>query len=55
MARLAPADGMEEKVRTARRLGNLWALYLNDEQIESVAHAFYLRSVGDSSAEPHPQ
>ncbi|MFD8391019.1 DUF6417 family protein [Streptomyces sp. NPDC059680] len=46
-----PADGLEEKVRTARQLGNLWVLYLNEEQIESVAYAFYLRSVGGSGAE----
>ncbi|MFF7358547.1 MULTISPECIES: DUF6417 family protein [Streptomyces] len=38
-------------MRTARQLGNLWVLYLNEEQIASVAYAFYLRSVGGSGAE----
>ncbi|MCC5481242.1 DUF6417 family protein [Streptomyces barringtoniae] len=46
-----PADGPGEKVRTARQLGNLWVLYPNEEQIASVAYAFYLRSVGGSGAE----
>ncbi|MGW7824511.1 DUF6417 family protein [Streptomyces puniciscabiei] len=46
-----PADGLEQKVRTARQLGNRWVLYLNKQQIASVAYAFYLRSVGDSGAE----
>ncbi|MGW5433182.1 DUF6417 family protein [Streptomyces sp. NPDC004059] len=49
--RVRPADGLEEKVRTARQLGTLWVLHLNDDQIESVAYAFYLRSVGGSAAE----
>ncbi|MGW2426185.1 hypothetical protein ACWC0C_44500 [Streptomyces sp. NPDC001709] len=49
--RVPPADGLDEKVRTARQLGSLWALYLNGEQIESVAYAFYLRSVGGSCVE----
>ncbi|WP_433455248.1 DUF6417 family protein [Streptomyces sp. CA-142005] len=49
--RKPPADGLEEKVRTTRRLGNLWILHLNEEQIESVAYAFYVRSVGGSTAE----
>ncbi|MGW2707089.1 DUF6417 family protein [Streptomyces sp. NPDC001340] len=49
--RLTPADGLEEKVRTARQLGSRWVLYLNEEQIESVAYAFYLRSVGGFGAE----
>jgi hypothetical protein len=49
--RKQPADGLEEKLRTARQLGNLWVLHLNEEQIESVAYAFYLRSVGGSAAE----
>ncbi|MER6739150.1 hypothetical protein [Streptomyces puniciscabiei] len=34
-----PADGLEEKVRTARQLGNLWVLYLNEEQIAGEVHA----------------
>ncbi|MGW7821809.1 DUF6417 family protein [Streptomyces puniciscabiei] len=46
-----PADGLEEKVRTARQLGSRWVLYLNEEQVASVAYAFYLRSVGGSGAE----
>ncbi|MGW3177476.1 DUF6417 family protein [Streptomyces sp. NPDC001153] len=46
-----PADGLEEKVRTARQLGNRWVVYLNEEQVASVAYAFYLRSVGGSGAE----
>ncbi|MEV6057721.1 DUF6417 family protein [Streptomyces sp. NPDC052107] len=49
--RTPPADGLEEKVRTARHLGNLWILHLNEAQIESVAYAFYLRSAGGSAAE----
>ncbi|MGW7824456.1 DUF6417 family protein [Streptomyces puniciscabiei] len=46
-----PADGLEEKVRTARQLGNVWVLYLNEEQVASVAYAFYLRSMGGSVTE----
>ncbi|MGW0209779.1 DUF6417 family protein, partial [Streptomyces sp. NPDC003233] len=46
-----PAEGLAERVRTARRLGNRWVLYLDEEQIESVAYALYLRSVGGSVAE----
>ncbi|MGW3177328.1 DUF6417 family protein [Streptomyces sp. NPDC001153] len=46
-----PADGLEEKVRSARQLGSRWVLYLNPEQIESVAYAFYLRSMGGSVTE----
>lgn len=33
-------------MRTVPQLGNLWVLYLYDEQIESVAYAFYLRRLG---------
>ncbi|MER6032191.1 DUF6417 family protein [Streptomyces sp. NPDC001851] len=46
-----PAAGLADKVRTARQLGSLWALYLNEEQIASVAYAFYLRSMGGSVTE----
>ncbi|MEU6477989.1 DUF6417 family protein [Streptomyces sp. NPDC047017] len=46
--RVPPADGLAERVRTSSfdRAGNRWSLFLNAEQIESVAYAFYLRSVG---------
>jgi hypothetical protein len=46
-----PAEGVAERVRTARQLGNRWVLYLDEEQIESVAYTLYLRSVGGSIAE----
>ncbi|MGW2426254.1 DUF6417 family protein [Streptomyces sp. NPDC001709] len=49
--RVTRAEGLEEKVRTACQLGSRWVLYLNEEQIESVAYAFYLRSVGGFGAE----
>ncbi|MFJ4585551.1 DUF6417 family protein [Streptomyces echinatus] len=49
--RVPPADGLAERVRTACQLGNLWAVNLNEEQIRSVAYAFYLRSMGGSVAE----
>ncbi|MFD8393941.1 DUF6417 family protein [Streptomyces sp. NPDC059680] len=49
--RVPPADGLDEKVRTALQPGNRWVLYLNEEQIASVAYAFYLYSVGGSVAE----
>ncbi|MGW7821947.1 DUF6417 family protein [Streptomyces puniciscabiei] len=45
------ADGLAERVRTARQLGNRWLLRLNEEQIESVAYAFYLRAMGGSAGE----
>ncbi|MFF7357367.1 DUF6417 family protein [Streptomyces filipinensis] len=45
------ADGLAERVRTARQLGNRWLLRLNEEQIESVAYAFYLRSMGGCATE----
>ncbi|MGW7824854.1 DUF6417 family protein [Streptomyces puniciscabiei] len=48
---LPPAEDLAERVRTARQLGNRWVLYLDEEQIESVAYALYLRSVGGSVAE----
>jgi hypothetical protein len=48
---LPPAEGLAERVHTARQLGNRWVLYLDEEQIESVAYALYLRSVGGSVAE----
>ncbi|MGW4562137.1 hypothetical protein ACWEN3_06895 [Streptomyces sp. NPDC004561] len=48
---MPPAEGLAERVRTARLLGSLWALYLNEEQIASVAYAFYLRAVGGSVTE----
>lgn len=38
-------------MRSARQLGSRWVLYLNEEQVASVAYAFYLRSVGGSGAE----
>ncbi|MFF7358350.1 DUF6417 family protein [Streptomyces filipinensis] len=49
--RVPPAAGLAERVRTARQLGNLWLLHLSEEQIESAAYAFYLRSMSGSVAE----
>ncbi|MFI2207761.1 DUF6417 family protein [Streptomyces sp. NPDC020192] len=46
-----PAEGLADKVCTARQLGSLWVLHLTEEQIASVAYAFYLRSMGGSLAE----
>jgi hypothetical protein len=40
-----------DRVRTTRQLGSLWVLYLNEEQIESAAYAFYPRAMGGSVAE----
>ncbi|WP_433455267.1 DUF6417 family protein [Streptomyces sp. CA-142005] len=48
---LPPAEGLAERVRTARQLGNLWVLYLDEEQTESVAYTLYLRSLGGSVAD----
>ncbi|WP_433455474.1 DUF6417 family protein [Streptomyces sp. CA-142005] len=48
---LPPAEGLAERVRTARQLGNRWVLHLDEEQIESVAYALYLRSLGGSVAD----
>ncbi|WP_067136698.1 DUF6417 family protein [Streptomyces yokosukanensis] len=44
--RVPPAEGLADRVRTARQLGNRWSLWLTPDQIESVAYAFYLRSMG---------
>ncbi|MEU6366571.1 DUF6417 family protein [Streptomyces sp. NPDC046931] len=51
--RVPPADGLAKRVRTAYfdRPGNRWPLRLNAEQIESVAYAFHLPSMGGSVAE----
>ncbi|MFI6359293.1 DUF6417 family protein [Streptomyces sp. NPDC050743] len=51
--RVPQAEGLAERVRTAcfDRPGNRWQLCLTAEQIESVAYAFYLRSMGGSVAE----
>ncbi|MGF1238298.1 DUF6417 family protein [Streptomyces sp. 2-6] len=51
--RVRPADGLAERVRGAAfdRSGNRWSLFLTGEQIESVAYALYLHSVGGSVAE----
>jgi hypothetical protein len=51
--RVPPAEGLAERVRTAYfdRPGNRWSLRLSAEQIESVAYAFYLRSMGGSVTE----
>ncbi|WP_330335905.1 DUF6417 family protein [Streptomyces sp. NBC_00557] len=38
-------------MRTARRLGSLWVLHLAEEEIASVAYAFYLRWMAGSVAE----
>ncbi|MGW7529057.1 DUF6417 family protein [Streptomyces sp. NPDC054783] len=46
-----PAEGLADRVRTARQIGSWWVLYLNEEQVASVAYAFYLRSMGGSVAE----
>ncbi|MFD5589426.1 DUF6417 family protein [Streptomyces sp. NPDC127063] len=51
--RVAPADGLVERVRTAYfdRPGNRWRMTLTTEQIDSVAYAFYLRALSGSVAE----
>ncbi|MGW1169118.1 DUF6417 family protein [Streptomyces sp. NPDC002550] len=49
--RVPPAEGLAQKVRTARQLGRHWRLFLNAAQIESVAYAFYLRSLSGSATE----
>ncbi|MGW2492340.1 DUF6417 family protein [Streptomyces sp. NPDC001606] len=51
--RVLPAAGLAERVRTAcfDRARNRWALCLDEEQVESVAYAFYLRSMCGSTAE----
>ncbi|WP_452746343.1 DUF6417 family protein [Streptomyces filipinensis] len=46
-----PAEGLADRVRTARRLGSLWVLYLNEEQITSVAYALHLRSMSGSATD----
>lgn len=53
LLRVPPAEGLAERVRTAYFdwPGNRWSLRLNAEQIESVAYAFYLRSMGGSVTE----
>ncbi|MGW4566469.1 DUF6417 family protein [Streptomyces sp. NPDC004561] len=48
---MPPAEGLVERVRTARLLGNLWALYLNADHITSLAYAFRLRAVGGFASE----
>ncbi|MFC9932435.1 DUF6417 family protein [Streptomyces sp. NPDC127190] len=51
--RVPPAAGLAERVRTAcfDRAGNRWSLCLDEEQVKSVAYAFYLRSMCGSTAE----
>ncbi|MFF9819403.1 DUF6417 family protein [Streptomyces sp. NPDC014006] len=51
--RVAPADGLVERVRTAHfdRPGNRWRMTLTAEQIDSVAYAFHLRALSGSVAE----
>ncbi|WP_146075309.1 DUF6417 family protein [Streptomyces sp. Ru71] len=49
--RVPPAEGLAQRVRAARQLGNRWSLWLTEEQVESVAYVFYLRSMGGSVAE----
>ncbi|MFC9931948.1 DUF6417 family protein [Streptomyces sp. NPDC127190] len=51
--RVPPAAGLAERVRTAcfDRVGKRWALCLDEAQVESVAYAFYLRSMCGSTAE----
>ncbi|MEV0982533.1 DUF6417 family protein [Streptomyces sp. NPDC049915] len=51
--RVAPADGLVERVRTAHfdRPGNRWRMTLTPEQIESIAYAFHLRALSGSVAE----
>ncbi|MGV9902406.1 DUF6417 family protein [Streptomyces sp. NPDC003388] len=55
LLRAPPADGLVERgCAYFDRPGNRWLLRLNAEQIESVAYAFYLRSMGGSVTEPNP-
>ncbi|MGV9632434.1 DUF6417 family protein [Streptomyces sp. NPDC003487] len=51
--RVAPADGLVDRVRTAYfdRPGNRWRMTLTTAQIDSVAYAFYLRALSGSVAE----
>ncbi|WP_067118579.1 DUF6417 family protein [Streptomyces yokosukanensis] len=51
--RVPPADGLADRVCTAHfdRAGNRWSLCLDAEQIQSVAYALYLRSMGGSITE----
>jgi hypothetical protein len=53
LLQVLPAEGLAERVRTAHldRPGSRWSLGLDAGQIESVAYAFYLRSMGGSVAE----
>ncbi|MEV0982615.1 DUF6417 family protein [Streptomyces sp. NPDC049915] len=51
--RVAPADGLVERVRTAHfdRPNNRWRMTLTPGQIDSVAYAFHLRALSGSVAE----
>jgi hypothetical protein len=40
------AEDLAERARTARQLGTLWALYLTEEQIESLAYRLLLARGG---------
>jgi hypothetical protein len=48
-----PAPGLAEQVRLARRAagGQRWQLHLTEEQMESVAYAFWLHALTASTAE----
>ncbi|MFE3268041.1 DUF6417 family protein [Streptomyces sp. NPDC059215] len=51
--RIAPADGLVERVRTASCDHGIkrWRLYLTEEQIASVAYGFWLHRMTGSAAE----
>ncbi|MFI5877086.1 DUF6417 family protein [Streptomyces sp. NPDC051445] len=51
--RVPPADGLAERVRTARRdaAANRHVLYLSAEQMECVAYAFWLHRMSRSALE----
>ncbi|MCQ9178657.1 hypothetical protein KMT30_06355 [Streptomyces sp. IBSBF 2953] len=51
--RVAPADGLAERVRAARREAgtNRHVLYLSREQMESVAYGFWLHKMSGSALE----
>ncbi|MGW2621005.1 DUF6417 family protein [Streptomyces sp. NPDC001500] len=51
--RVAPAEGLAEQVRRARREAgtNRHVLYLSQEQMESVAYAFWLHKMSGSALE----
>ncbi|KUM96190.1 hypothetical protein AQI95_42725 [Streptomyces yokosukanensis] len=53
LLRVPPAEGLADRVRTARfdQARNRWSLRLDAGQVESVAYAFYLRSMGGSVTE----